>query len=122
MKTLHEYFVYIATNPNRKALYIGVANDVAARLVEHYANRGKQNSFAGKYYCYCLIYLESYQYVNDAIAREKELKVWLREKKDALIDSFNPQRKFLNAEWCGECPPQYIWKDYYESLRNSKEE
>ncbi len=71
MKTLHEYFVYITTNPNRKALYIGVTNDVAARLVEHYANRGKPDSFAGKYYFYCLIYLESYQYVEDVIAREK---------------------------------------------------
>ncbi len=55
-------------------------------------------------------------------SREKELKGWLREKKDALIDSFNPQRKFLNAKWCGEWPPQYIWKDYYESLRNLKKE
>ncbi len=120
MKTLHEYFVYIVANPNRTALYIGVTNEIARRLVEHYANRGRAESFAGRYYCYCLVYLESYQYINNAIAREKELKHWSRERKIALIEEFNPQWKFLNAEWCDEWPPQYIWKDYYEACRNRK--
>ncbi len=56
----HEYYVYITTNPNRTVLYIGITNDIARRLVEHYANRGKVETFAGKTYCYCLIYIELY--------------------------------------------------------------
>lgn len=94
----HAHFVYITTNPSRTTLYIGVTNDIARRLVEHYANRGKPKTFAGKYYCYCLVYLELYQYVNNAIARETELKDWRRELKEALIAEFNPKWKFLNAE------------------------
>lgn len=81
----HEYYVYITTNPNRTVLYIGMTNDIARRLVEHYAHRGKEETFAGRTYCYCLIYLELFQYVNNAIDRETELKAWRREKKDALI-------------------------------------
>lgn len=116
----HEYYVYITTNPNRTVLYIGMTNDIARRLVEHYAHRGKEETFAGRTYCYCLIYLELFQYVNNAIDRETELKAWRREKKDALIAEFNPKWKFLNAEWCGEWPPRKIWGDYYESLRHPK--
>lgn len=118
----HEYYVYITTNPNRSTLYIGVTNDIARRLVEHYANRGKPKTFAGKYYCYCLVYLELYQYVNNAIQRETELKDWRRELKDALIAGFNPKWKFLNAEWCDEWPPRKIWGDYYTALRNRKDD
>lgn len=114
----HAYYVYITTNPNRKVLYIGITRDIARRLVEHYANRGRQKTFAGRYYAYCLVYLEMYQYVEDAIARETELKDWRRELKNKLIDAFNPKWKFLNAEWCGEWPPRVIWGDYYRSLRN----
>lgn len=117
-----EYYVYITTNPNRSTLYIGVTNDIARRLVEHYANRGKPKTFAGKYYCYCLVYLELYQYVNNAIQRETELKDWRRELKDALIAGFNPKWKFLNAEWCDEWPPRKIWGDYYMALRNRKDD
>ncbi len=67
-------------------------------MEEHYDSRGQNEKFAGKYYCYNLIYWEHHQYVKNAIAREKEIKGWRREKKLALIDSFNPERKFLNGE------------------------
>ena len=118
----HEYYIYFTTNPNRTTMYIGMTNDVARRLVEHYANRGKPETFAGKYYCYCLVYLELYQYVNNAIECETELKKWSRERKNELVAGFNPHWKFLNAEWCEEWPPKVIWKDYYESLRNPNKE
>ena len=118
----HEYYVYITTNPNRTVLYIGMTNDIGRRLVEHYANRGEKNSFAGKNYCYCLIYLEMYQYVNNAIDRETELKDWNRDKKEELISAFNPKWKFLNAEWCGEWPPRKIWGNYYQNLINPPKE
>ena len=94
----HNYFVYIVTNPGRTAVYTGVTNDLTRRLEEHYNNRGSKSTQAGKYYCYNLVYWEQFQYVNNAIAREKQLKKWRREKKDALINEFNPQWIFLNGE------------------------
>lgn len=94
----HNYFVYIVTNPARTVLYIGVTNDLIIRLQQHFDNRGKPETFAGKYHCYNLLYWERFQYVDHAIEREKELKKWRRMKKDQLIDAFNPERKFLNKE------------------------
>jgi putative endonuclease len=94
----HNYYVYIVTNPARTVLYIGVSNDLIIRLQQHFDNRGKPETFAGKYHCYNLIYWERFQYIDHAIEREKELKKWRREKKDQLIDVFNPERKFLNTE------------------------
>ena len=81
----HTYYVYIVANPNRSTIYIGITNDLNRRLQEHKSNRGTKKSFAGRYYCYELVYYEVHQYVNNAIAREKELKKWSRAKKNALI-------------------------------------
>jgi putative endonuclease len=94
----HNYYVYITTNPNKSTLYIGMTNDLEARLNQHYQNRGKNDTFAGKYYCYNLVYWERHQYVDHAIEREKEIKKWRREKKDYLINDFNPNWKFLNDD------------------------
>ena len=77
----HLYFTYILTNPERTVLYIGITNNLEARITEHYFNRGKLQTFAGKYYCYLLIYYEEFQYIKNAIAREKEIKGWRRSKK-----------------------------------------
>lgn len=94
----HQYFVYITTNPNRTVLYIGVTNDLQTRLRQHFENSGNPKSFAGKYYCYNLIYWERFNHIDHAIEREKELKRWRREKKEKLITSFNPKWMFLNNE------------------------
>ena len=59
-----------------------------------------------------------YHYVNNAIAREKEIKAWTRASKEEIIEGFNPKWKFLNHLWCGEWPPREIWGDYYDALRN----
>lgn len=99
----HNYFVYILINSKRKVLYIGVNNDLERRVLEHYHNRGKA-TFAGKYHCYYLIHFETYQYVNNAIAREKELKGWVRAKKEVLISAENPKWRFLNSELYGTWP------------------
>lgn len=112
----YQYYVYIITNSSRKVLYIGVTNNVARRVVEHYANRGKSKTFAGRYHCYYLVYVEEFKYINDAIAREKELKAWRREKEEALVDTVNPERRFLNEEYCGEWPPGELWKEYLDEL------
>ncbi len=92
----HNYFVYITTNPNRNALYVGVTNFLEQRLIEHYLNKGKARSFAGKYYCYNLIYYERHTYIINAIAREKQIKRWSRNKKMDLIKIENPKLEFLN--------------------------
>ncbi len=94
----HNYFVYIITNPNKTVLYIGVTNDLETRLAQHYENRGNKKSFAGRYYCYHLIYWERHQFIEHAIEREKEIKKWRRSKKETLINEFNPDWRFLNAE------------------------
>ncbi|MEZ4940547.1 MAG: GIY-YIG nuclease family protein [Saprospiraceae bacterium] len=94
---MHHYYVYITTNPGRTVLYIGVTNDLKRRLSEHANdNMESRKTFAGKYFCYNLIYYEYFQDINQAIARETEIKKWSRVKKEALIARRNPQWIFLN--------------------------
>jgi len=87
---MHLYYVYITTNPRKTTFYTGVTNDLIRRLSEHRANRGNQKKFAGKYYCYKLVYFEIFDKIEDAIAREKEIKNLSREKKLELIKAKNP--------------------------------
>ena len=94
----HNYFVYITTNPRKTTLYVGVTNDLPRRLHEHFMNCGNPTTFAGKYYCYNLIYYERHTQVEHAIEREKEIKKWSRSKKEVLIKSINPFWNFLNQE------------------------
>jgi putative endonuclease len=101
----HTYYIYILTNSTRNVLYTGVTNNICRRLTEHYFNSGTDASFTGKYNCYWLLYYEIFQYINDAIAREKQIKGWTRKKKIVLIDSFNPGWDFLNKEICEVWPP-----------------
>jgi len=89
------YFVYITTNPARTVLYIGVTNSVQQRTAQHFQNRGLAENFAGKYFCYNLLYVEKYGDIKAAIGREKELKGWTRAKKEALIATVNPNWEFL---------------------------
>ncbi|TAE22024.1 MAG: GIY-YIG nuclease family protein [Cytophagales bacterium] len=94
----YKFYVYMTTNPQRTVLYTGMTNDLVRRMEEHSQNRDNLETFAGKYHCHNLVYWEFYQYVNRAIAREKEIKGWRREKKIELINSFNPEWRFLNNE------------------------
>jgi putative endonuclease len=75
-----------------------MTNDIPSRILEHGLNAGNPGTFAGKYHCFNLLYYEEFQYVNDAIAREKEIKKWRRDKKEQLINSVNPEWRFLNNE------------------------
>lgn len=95
----HTYYVYILTNPGKTTLYIGITNSLARRLQEHKKNREDVKTFAGRNYCYQLIYFEIYQYVNEAIAREKQIKKWSRKKKEILINRGNPNWNFLNTNF-----------------------
>jgi putative endonuclease len=94
MSKKHNYYVYIMTNYSKTVLYIGVTNDLSRRVGEH--NNGFVKGFTQRYKCYYLIYYECFTDVNMAIQREKELKGWTREKKEELINGFNPDREFLN--------------------------
>ncbi len=89
------YFVYITTNPRKTVLYTGVTNDLTVRLQQHCQNRGNSETFAGKYYCYKLLYYERYSDATMAIEREKEVKDLSREEKKRLIQASNPDWAFL---------------------------
>jgi len=92
----HNYFVYITTNPGKTVFYVGMTNDLERRLAEHRQNKGKPDTFAGKYYCYNLVYWERHTNANHAIEREKEIKAMNREEKLNLIKTTNPKLYFLN--------------------------
>jgi putative endonuclease len=64
-------------------------------MKEHRENRGNNESFAGKFYCHKLIYYEEFMLIDEAIAREKEIKGWTREKKIQLIKTINPDLHFF---------------------------
>ncbi|MFT4834019.1 MAG: putative endonuclease [Marinoscillum sp.] len=83
-----------------------MTNDLEQRLVEHFLNRGNNKTFAGKYYCYQLLYFEKFNSSMHAIEREKEIKDWRRELKVELIASSNPDWRFLNSDIM-EWPPDF---------------
>jgi putative endonuclease len=83
------YYVYILTNWANKVLYTGVTNDLERRLYEHKNKLIK--GFTEKYNVNKLVYFDSTTDVKAAIAREKQIKGWKRQKKNDLIESINPQ-------------------------------
>ncbi len=93
---MKQYYVYIMTNRS-KTLYTGVTNDLILRVYEH---KNKMiNGFTKKYNITKLVYYEQTEDIISAIAREKQIKGWLRSKKIALIDSLNPKWNDLSEEW-----------------------
>ncbi len=93
----YEYFVYIMASISG-IIYIGVTNDVCERVWQHKQNINPK-SFTAKYKCHKLVYYESFQYIGDAITREKQLKKWRREKKVNLIETDNPNWNDLSDDW-----------------------
>ena len=93
----HNYHIYILTNKNKTVLYIGVTNNLKTRLYEH-SNSLNKHSFSHRYKTFFLIYSERFQNVEQAIAREKQLKKWSRKKKEFLINQTNPNWDFLNDQ------------------------
>jgi len=100
MKTLgtHNYYVYILTNKTKTVLYTGVTNNLVERLYFHSHPEPFSRSFTAKYKCYYLVYFERFTQINDAIAREKQIKGKSRMKKNKMITEFNLNWKFLNEE------------------------
>jgi putative endonuclease len=83
--------VYILASRRHGTLYIGVTNSLQKRLVEH--RTGKGSSFVKQYGVHRLVHVESYERVEDAIAREKQLKRWKRDWKIELIERENLERR-----------------------------
>jgi putative endonuclease len=98
-----EFYVYILTNRTKSVLYVGVTNNLERCIKEHW-ERCNENSFTSKYKAFYLIYYEVFQSILQAIAREKEIKGWRREKKLQLIKAFNARLDFLNKELFGRWP------------------
>jgi len=93
----HTYYVYIITNKHRSTFYIGVTNNLKLRLEQHKDNlKTGSKTFASKYNIEFLVYYEKFTWIQEAIAKEKELKKWRRDKKLKLIKEFNPEFEFLN--------------------------
>lgn len=95
---MHNYYVYILTNDFGNVMYVGMTNDLERRIEEH--RQGIIPGFTKKYNLKKLVYYEHTHDVNAAIAREKEIKKWRREKKDKLVVGMNPN-----------------WDDLYEISR-----
>ena len=87
-------FVYIMTNKYRTTFYIGVTSNLRKRLIEHQAGEGSK--FTSTYNLTDLIYYEEYSDINQAIAREKQLKNWKKDWKTNLIKEKNPTLKTLD--------------------------
>jgi len=88
------YHVYIMASKSR-TLYVGVTGFLMHCVLQHKA--AESNSFTKRYNINQLVHYESFQYVNNALARETEIKKWRREKKTALIVATNPTWEDLAA-------------------------
>jgi putative endonuclease len=97
------FWTYIIASKSG-TLYAGITNDLDRRVSEH-----KQHlipGFSAKYDCTRLVYFEQHSNPSNAIAREKQIKGWLRSKKIALIESINPHWNDLAKNFGAQiCPP-----------------
>ena len=92
-----QYYVYILANWNNKVLYIGVTSNLERRLYEH--KMKLVDGFTQKYNVDKLVYYEVTSDVKTALEREKQLKGWVRAKKDMLIEHQNPAWEDLSDKW-----------------------
>ena len=93
----HHYYVYLLTNWNNKVMYVGVTNNLERRVYEH--KNKLVEGFTEKYNVFKLVYFEETSDAMSAVEREKEIKKWRREKKDALVLKDNVEWKDLSEGW-----------------------
>src|SRR3569832_588520 len=93
----HNYCVYVMTNKANTVLYVGVTSNLFDRVLKH--KHKIYQGFTSKYHCNKLVYYEEYQWIHDAIAREKQLKAGSRKKKIDLILANNAAWKDLSEGW-----------------------
>lgn len=85
---MKSYYVYILTTQNNKVMYVGVTNNLVRRLYEH--KNHLVDGFTKKYNVTKLVYFEDTNCIESAIAREKQIKGWRRDRKNQLVESQNP--------------------------------
>ena len=93
-------FIYIITNKYQTVVYTGVTSNLPQRIKDHIDKR-YPNSFSARYSLNVLVYYEQFQWIGDAIAREKQIKAGSRESKNILIRSINP-----------------TWKDLFDDIKD----
>lgn len=93
----HSYYGYILTNVTNSVLYVGVTNNLERRMFEHKSK--KISGFTQKYNCIKLVYFEEYQWIQEAISREKQIKGGSRKKKIELINTNNSTWDDLSSGW-----------------------
>ena len=91
------YCVYILTNKSNRVMYIGVTNNLERRIYKH--KQELVEGFTKRYHVHKLVYFEITTDVRSAIEREKQLKGWLRSRKNALVESMNPEWRDLSEDW-----------------------
>ena len=89
-------YVYMLTNRTNRVLYTGVTSDLIKRIYEH--KEKFVDGFTKKYKADKLVYYETHDEIENAIAREKQIKGWVRRKKNELVESINPNWEDL-YEW-----------------------
>ena len=87
-------YIYIMTNENNNVLYTGVTSNLVARVSEH-RDKLYSKSFTSRYNINKLIYFEVFDTIEEAIAREKQIKAGSRKKKEKLINAMNPEWRDL---------------------------
>lgn len=90
-------YVYIVTNWTGDVMYVGITNNLEKRIAEH--RSGVVSDFTKRYKCQKLVHFEHFGDIEMAIMREKEIKGWRREKKNALVFKNNPDRDDLSSGW-----------------------
>ena len=90
------FYAYIMASVSG-TLYVGFSNDLFDRVEKH--KSGFYEGFSKKYRCYKLVYYEEFEYPDEAITRERQIKKWNRKKKENLIKEMNPSWKDLSLDW-----------------------
>ncbi|GAB5526209.1 MAG: GIY-YIG nuclease family protein [Roseivirga sp.] len=93
-------WAYITTNRRDGTLYTGVSSELPNRIIKH-KDKFYPNSFSARYNCDKLVYYEFHDSIEEAIAREKQIKAGSRQKKIDLIESINPK-----------------WNDLYDEIKD----
>lgn len=91
------FHTYIMSNQWDTVLYVGISGNLEGRVRQH--KEGKHEGFTKRYHVNKLVYYEEYKSPMEAIRREKQIKKYRREKKDALVASMNPKWEDLAKDW-----------------------
>jgi putative endonuclease len=122
MREEKRYYVYIMASRSL-TFYTGVTGDIYNRTLQHKA--GEIEGFTKKYHVNRLVYYETFKYVNNALAREKQIKAWTRAKRLALIKTMSPTWQDLADDWGKPTKlqiPHFVRDDKPQSVDMGKKE